>query len=129
MMSMKRKKNLELDKVRYEKGFYDYQTLYFVNDSDYKSEYLPLKISHLFQKDVGEWKSKGYIQAPDISYLNRCFDSYLALSIFFQGLFISKNGYIIDTGNFETANTVMIEKVKEKVERHPLLWKLFFMIA
>lgn len=60
---------------------------------------------------------------------NDIFEEYLDFSLFFQRLFISKNGYIIDTGNFRTANFELIKRVKERVEKHPLLWKLFFMIA
>lgn len=57
------------------------------------------------------------------------FEGYLALSRFFQGIFISDHGYIIDTGNFETVNLVLMEKVIRKIEKHPILWKLFFLIA
>ena len=69
------------------------------------------------------------IEIEDLGYLNRCFRSYVAISTFFQNIFISKDGYIIDTGNFESANYAMLRLVKEKIEKHPLLWKLFFMIC
>lgn len=54
---------------------------------------------------------------------------YLAFSVFIQSCFISEKGYIIDTGNFETANLELIDRIKDKIEKHPLLWKLFFMVA
>ena len=57
------------------------------------------------------------------------FREYLAFSQFFQRAFISENGYIIDTGNFETVNREMIDLVYEKIKKHPILWKVFFMIA
>lgn len=54
---------------------------------------------------------------------------YLAFSQFFQRVFISENGYIVDTGNFRTVNREMIDLVYTHIKRHPILWKLFFMIA
>ena len=57
------------------------------------------------------------------------FHEYLAFSQFFQRAFISKDGYIIDTGNFETCNRELIDLVEAKIHKHPLLWKLFFMVA
>ena len=57
------------------------------------------------------------------------FHEYLAFSQFFQRAFISESGYIIDTGNFETVNLEMIDRVYERIKKHPILWKLFFMIA
>lgn len=57
------------------------------------------------------------------------FREYLAFSQFFQRAFISENGYIVDTGNFETVNREMIDLVYEKIKKHPILWKVFFMIA
>ena len=60
---------------------------------------------------------------------NDLFEEYLQFSRFMQGLFISKHGYIIDTGNFQCVNFEMMYRIKERVERHPVLWKLLFMIA
>ena len=60
---------------------------------------------------------------------NDMFHEYLALSQFFQRAFISEDGYIIDTGNFETVNREMLELVYERIRKHPILWKIFFMIA
>lgn len=57
------------------------------------------------------------------------FEEYLQFSRFVQGCFISKEGYIIDTGNFQCVNYEMMYRIKEKIRRHPLLWKLFFVIA
>lgn len=57
------------------------------------------------------------------------FNEYLHFSQFVQSCFISKNSYIIDTGNFQNANLEMIYRIKDKIERHPLLWKLLFMIG
>lgn len=60
---------------------------------------------------------------------NDLFEEYLQFSRFMQGLFISKNGYIIDTGNFQCVNFEMMYRIKKRVERHPVLWKLLFIIA
>jgi len=57
------------------------------------------------------------------------FNEYLAFNQFFQRVFISKDGYIIDTGNFETVNREMLYMVCERITKHPILWRLFFMIA
>ena len=54
---------------------------------------------------------------------------YLGFSQFIQGLFIGEGGYIVDTGNFETVNLELMHRVREKVKKHPLLWKSFFMIG
>ena len=54
---------------------------------------------------------------------------YCAFSVFIQSLFISKNAYVINTGNFQTVNYHIMDIIKEKVEKHPLLWKIFFMIV
>lgn len=60
---------------------------------------------------------------------NDLFHEYLAFSKFFQKAFISEDGYIIDTGNFQTCNREMIQRVYERIKKHPIIWKLFFMIA
>lgn len=59
------------------------------------------------------------------SWLNE----YCAFSCFIQNLFISDGGYIMDTGNFQAANYVMMDMIVNRIKKHPLLWKIFFMIA
>ena len=57
---------------------------------------------------------------------------YLHMSQFFQTLFISKDGYVIDTGNFRDANYELVRRIKANIDRHPILFKLFwkyFMVA
>ena len=56
-------------------------------------------------------------------------EEYLQFSRFIQGLFISKNGWIIDTGNFQAVNYELMYDIYRKVKKHPLLWKWFFMVA
>ena len=67
--------------------------------------------------------NKAYLKGNDI------FHEYLAFSLFFQRAFISEDGYIIDTGNFETVNREMLSMVYERIKKHPILWRLFFMIG
>lgn len=57
------------------------------------------------------------------------FDEYLTFSVFFQNCFISEDGWIVDTGNFRTVNRILIQKVAEKIKKHPWIWKKFFMVA
>ena len=57
---------------------------------------------------------------------------YLHMSLFFQHLFISERGYIIDTGNFRDVNYALVKRIKHKMEKHPILFKLlwkYFMVA
>lgn len=50
-------------------------------------------------------------------------------SILVQNLLISENGYVIDTGNWENVNAKVALRLVEKIRKHPILWKLFFMVA
>lgn len=50
-------------------------------------------------------------------------------SVLIQNFLISKNGYVIGTGNYENVNAEVALRLEEKIKRHPLLWKWFFMVA
>lgn len=50
-------------------------------------------------------------------------------SILIQKLLISENGYVIDAGNLENVNAEVALRLVEKIKRHPILWKHFFMVA
>lgn len=50
-------------------------------------------------------------------------------SVLIQDFLISPDGYVIDTGNWENVNAVCAISLAEKIRKHPLNWKLFFMIA
>ena len=41
-------------------------------------------------------------------------------SILMQRLLVSKNGYVMDTGNWENANAAIALMLAEKVARHPM---------
>ena len=49
-------------------------------------------------------------------------------SILMQRLLIPNGGYIIDTGNWENVNAEAALMLYEKIKRHPILWRLFFML-
>ena len=63
-------------------------------------------------------------KAAEKSYLNG-----FEFSILVQELLISENGYLIDTGNWENVNAKVALRLVEKIKKHPILWKLFFMVA
>lgn len=63
-------------------------------------------------------------KATEKGYLNG-----FEFSILVQKLLISENGYVIDTGNWENVNAEVALRLVEKIKRHPILWKLFFMVA
>ena len=50
-------------------------------------------------------------------------------SILIQKLLISENGYVIDTGNWGNVNAEVALRLVEKIKKHPILWKHFFMVA
>lgn len=50
-------------------------------------------------------------------------------SLLVQDMTISENGYVIDTGNWENVNTEVALRLAEQIKKHPILWKLFFMVA
>jgi len=39
------------------------------------------------------------------------------------------DGYVIDTGNWENVNAEVAARLAERIKKHPILWKLFFMVA
>lgn len=44
-------------------------------------------------------------------------------------LLISEDGYVTCCGSNAQVNAEILLLLKRKIEKHPLLWKLFFMIA
>ena len=50
-------------------------------------------------------------------------------SILIHNLLISENGYVLDTGNWENVNAEVALCLVEKIRKHPILWKHFFMVA
>ena len=87
----------------------------------YLSKTLKQKVRNKMKKSIGDFNK--YYDKRDM------FHEYLAFSQFFQRAFISEDGYIIDTGNFETVNREMLDLVYKRIKKHPILWRLFFMIG
>jgi len=50
-------------------------------------------------------------------------------SILMQNLMVSPTGYVMDTGNWENANREIALLLLERIKKHPIIWKLLFMVA
>lgn len=50
-------------------------------------------------------------------------------SVLMQRFLVSEDGYVLGTGNWENVNAEVALRLADKIEKHPLLWKLFFMVA
>lgn len=50
-------------------------------------------------------------------------------SVLIHRMTISENGYVIDLGNWENVNAEVALRLAENIKKHPILWKLFFMVA
>ena len=50
-------------------------------------------------------------------------------SLLIQNMTISENGYLLGTGNWENVNAEVALRLTEQIKKHPILWKLFFMLA
>lgn len=50
-------------------------------------------------------------------------------SLLIQDMTISENGYVLDTGNWENVNAEVALRLAEQIKKHPILWKLFFMVT
>lgn len=46
-----------------------------------------------------------------------------------NSLLVSTGGYVIDTGCGAQVNAVILEDLIRKIKKHPILWRLFFMVA
>lgn len=42
---------------------------------------------------------------------------------------ISEGGYVLDTGSNKQANAEIVLRLAHKIDKHPIIWNLFFMIA
>ena len=50
-------------------------------------------------------------------------------SILMQNLLVSPTGYVMDTGNWENANREIALSLLERIKKHPIIWKLLYMVA
>lgn len=46
-------------------------------------------------------------------------------SVLMHNFLISKDGYVIDTGNYENVNAEVALRLERKIREHPQLWKIF----
>lgn len=49
-------------------------------------------------------------------------------SLFIQNLLVEDGHYVCDTGNWENVNYACACHLLNQIEKHPLIWKLFFRI-
>lgn len=50
-------------------------------------------------------------------------------SLLIQDMTISENEYVIDTGNWENVNAEIVLRLAKQIKKHPIIWKIFFMVA
>ena len=50
-------------------------------------------------------------------------------SLLIQDMTISENGYVLGTGNWENVNAEVALRLAEQIKKHPILWKIFFMLT
>lgn len=50
-------------------------------------------------------------------------------SLLIQDMTISEKGYVLDTGNWENVNAEVALRLAERIKKHPIIWKIFFMVA
>lgn len=48
---------------------------------------------------------------------------------FIRTKLVSPNGYVCDWGQNFHVNKILAEELERKIKKHPLLWKIFFMIV
>lgn len=67
------------------------------------------------EKKFGKDDLFGYIDGYDFSLI-------------MQDLLIPDGDYVVDTGNWENVNYFCAYGLIKRIKKHPLIWKLFFMI-
>lgn len=64
---------------------------------------------------IAKANAQGYLDGFDFAI---CMHNFL----------ISKDGWVIDTGNWENVNAEVVRRLEQKIKEHPDLWR-FFMVA
>lgn len=54
---------------------------------------------------------------------NNLLGEYCAFSCYIQDTFI-RSSYVIDTGNFENVNKVVVDRFEWVRKHHPILWRI-----
>lgn len=50
-------------------------------------------------------------------------------AVLMQEMLISEHGYVIGTGNWENVNAEVAIRLASRIRKHPVLWKLLFMVG
>jgi len=56
------------------------------------------------------------------------YEEYILFSKFVYGVFIRNKNVQITSGNFRDVNVELMKKIARKIEKHPKIFKRFFMI-
>ena len=73
-------------------------------------------LDYPFREGTKELLDKAYKQG----YL-----SGIDFSVLMHNFLISKDGYVIDTGNYENVNAEVALRLERKIKEYPQLWKIF----
>lgn len=61
--------------------------------------------------------------------IHKPFLSGYEFSIWMQNQLVSEDGYVLDTGNYENVNAEIARRLKIQIDKHPILWNLFFRVV
>lgn len=79
--------------------------------------------------DTDNTYDKYYYLRDNRPLLDKAYDQgYLSgfdFSVLMQGFLISKDGWVIDTGNYENVNAEVALRLERKIKEHPYLWRIF----
>ena len=48
---------------------------------------------------------------------------------FIKNKLVSENGYVCDYGTNYDVNKIIARELELRIKKHPIIWKLFFMVA
>ena len=60
---------------------------------------------------------------------NEGYLSDLDFRVYIHNKLVSEDGYLFDWGTNLMANAEIALRLEERIKKHPLLWKIFFMVA
>jgi predicted membrane protein len=100
--------------------YYTIKTIYL----DYKKSFKKQKRTVKYMDFDWKCAEEKLIKAEKNGWL-----SDLDFSHLMQDLLISKDGYVIDTGNNECVNSEVALRLADRIKKHPVIWAIFFMVA
>lgn len=77
-----------------------------------------------FKAPIGDFDRESLQEILDLAYTNG-YICHADFSLAMRDLLISKDGWVLDTGNGEMVNAEVLLRLVEKINKHPVLWKLF----